>query len=63
MRQALKRAAELGEIDATRIDSFTDLLLATTMSTWLMVRSGAGADELTAMLSATDDLIESFRIR
>ena len=63
MRQALERAAELGEVDSTRIDSHTDLLLATTLSTWLMVRSGAGAAELTAMLSATDDLIESFRIR
>jgi len=62
MRQALERAADLGEVDATRIDSHTDLLLAATMTTWLMVRSGAGSDELSAMLSATDDLIESFRI-
>jgi len=63
MQQPLERAAAAGEIDPTRIESFTDLLLATTMTTWLMVRSGAETDELEAMLSATDDLIESFRIR
>ncbi len=62
-RLALERAATLGEIDRSRIETYNEQLLATTLSTALIVRSGADTEELEALLQATDALIESFRLQ
>jgi AcrR family transcriptional regulator len=61
-RLTLQRAAALGEIDPSMIDTYNEQLLATTLSTALITRAGADPEEREILLHATDALIESFHL-
>ncbi len=61
MALALRRAAELGQIDRESIDAKARLLLAIALGVNVSSRSGASAREIGALVDAAKDLVASWR--
>lgn len=62
LRAALGRAGELGEIDPTMIDSYAETIMAFTLALAVVVRSGAGPEEMERKFAAMEALVSSWRI-
>ncbi len=58
----LERAEQTGEIAPGMAGVYADALMSFTMSTAVTIRSGAGGDEINALLDSMVGLIESWRV-
>jgi hypothetical protein len=62
LRPLFATAAERGEIDASMVDTYVDMLLAFTVSLAVAARSGASTDELLRQIDSMERLANTWRL-
>ncbi len=60
---ALRRAADLDEIDPEQVDTYTNVLVVLVLGLAVIVRSGAPDDELRSRLDAARTMLDGWRLR
>jgi AcrR family transcriptional regulator len=63
LENTLGRAAEQGEIDPARVDSYVGVLLSFIIGMAVIVRSGAENDEIVNQMEAARSVIEAWRLK
>ena len=63
LEATLRRAAEQGEIDAARVDSYVGVLLSFIIGMAVIVRSGAENEEIVNQIDAARSVVEAWRLK
>lgn len=63
LSQAFTRAAEMGEIDAENVETYTSLIVSFIIGTAVMVRSGAPNEELRGQIDAAIKTVDAWRLK